>query len=158
MLVAFRNIYTYPNFIQCHKKLCFTVGMSNVKSVPTIFSHQMPVQKAAQKVGLSFWFFYQGLWQGLQFTSEIIRRKTSNSWLSGFFSFSFLVTLEFILIVAATIPLIVIPLFLLFGKMLKNRSLKLTARLQCGKRYDRFGQNVTTNAVKDVFSQEEEYH
>jgi hypothetical protein len=58
MLVAFRNIYTYPNFIQCHKKLCFTVGMSNVKSVPTIFSHQMPVREAAQKVGLSFSFFY----------------------------------------------------------------------------------------------------
>ena len=69
--------------------------------------------------------------------------------------FSFLVTLELILIIAATIPLIVIPLVLLLCRILKNRSLKLKARLRYGKNYDRFGQNVTTNAVKDVLWQRE---
>jgi hypothetical protein len=68
---------------------------------------------------------------------------------------SFPVTMELILIVTATVPLILIPLILLMGGILKTRSIKLKALLQNGKKYDRFGQNDTTNAVKQINSGEE---
>ena len=59
-------------------------------------------------------------------------------------------TLELILIIAATIPLIVIPLVLLLGGIFKRRGTKLKARLQNGKTYDRFGGNVAINSGKKV--------